>query len=367
VGGLPSSGVTHAIFDDPTLSTVGLLLISKTTEHTARMKILDSWLFGGMMLAAQCAAAELPRVKAELTFAPNVPPPITRREPAIVEVSLTATHKMLPLTTYADYHFWTFNEHVPGPFIRVRVGDWLEVHISNTDTSGLPHNVDFHAATGPGGGADILVVAPGQEQTAWLRLRTPGLFMYHCSVPPMIDHIANGMYGLILVEPTNGLAHADREFYVMQSEFYTKANPTNTHVLEYSHEQALDERPSFVVFNGTSGSLLFKDALHAATGERLRFFFGNAGPSLISSFHIIGEVMENVYREGGLTDPAAHGLQTTLVTPGAAAIVEITPMIPGTYSFLDHAASHSEKGAMGQLDVARIDAYRSAEAGPPAK
>ncbi len=332
------------------------------------MKRTGTLLLAEIITTIHGASAGLPHVKADLTFAPNVPPPITRREPAIVEVHLAATHKMMPLTTYASYHFWTFNEHVPGAFIRARLGDWLEVHISNTDTSGLPHNVDFHAATGPGGGANLLTVAPGQEATAWLRLREPGLFMYHCSVPPMIDHIANGMYGLILVEPTNGLPHADREFYVMQSEFYATNDPANPKLLGYSHQEALEERPSLVVFNGQSGALLFKDALHANTGERVRFFFGNAGPSLISSFHMIGMVMESVYREGGLTDLPAHGLQTTLVTPGAAAVIEVTPVVPGTYNFLDHAASHSEKGAMGELDVAgpvRLDAYRSQADGPP--
>jgi copper-containing nitrite reductase len=322
----------------------------------------------GTLIALPGANAGLPHVKAELTYAPNVPPAITRHEPAIVEVDLTATHKMMPLASSADYPFWTFNGHVPGPFIRARIGDWLQVHISNTDTSGMPHNVDFHAATGPGGGAMLLTVAPGQEHTAWLRLREPGLFMYHCAVPPMIDHIANGMYGLILVEPTNGLPHADREFYVMQSEFYTKDNPTGARMLEYSHERALDEHPSFVVFNGQSGSMPVMDALHANTGERVRIFFGNAGPNLISSFHIIGTVMEAVYRDGGVADPPAHGLQTTLVTPGAAAIVEFTPLVPGMYTFLDHAAAHSEKGAMGEIQVsgpARADLYRSDQDGPP--
>ena len=335
-----------------------------------RMKRIVAFLLTEMITTGCCVSAELMHVKAELSFAPNVPSPITRREPAIVEVHLAAAHKMMPLTTYASYHFWTFNGHVPGPFIRARLGDWLEVHISNTDTSGLPHNVDFHAATGPGGGANLLTVAPGQEATAWLRLREPGLFMYHCSVPPMIDHIANGMFGLILVEPTNGLPHADREFYVMQSEFYATNNPANAKLLDYSHQQALDERPSLVVFNGQSGGLLFNDALHATTGERVRFYFGNAGPSLISSFHMIGMVMESVYREGGLADPPARGLQTTLVTPGAAAIIEVTPLVPGTYNFLDHAASHSEKGAMGELDVAgpvRLDVYRSQADGPPTR
>ncbi len=324
----------------------------------------------GVMIVLQSANAGLPHIKAELTYAPEVPAPITRREPVIVEVDLTATHEVAPLTTYGDYAFWTFNGHVPGPFIRARVGDWLEVHISNTDPGGMPHNVDFHAATGPGGGALLLTVTPGTTNTAWLRLREPGLFMYHCAIPPMIDHIANGMYGLILVEPANGLPHADHEFYVMQSEFYTKDPTPGSRVLEYSHDRALDERPNIVVFNGHLTALRYQNALPASTGQRIRIFFGNAGPNLISSFHIIGTTMENVYRDGGLIDPPAHELQTTLVTPGAAAIVEFTPVVPGMYTFLDHAAAHSEKGAMGEINVSgpvQADVYRSEADGPPAQ
>lgn len=313
-------------------------------------------------LTTLCGAnAALPHLQADLSYAPNVPPPITRTEAAIVEVDLTASHKMMPLSGSQNYGFWTFNDHVPGPFIRVRQDDWLEVHISNTDTSGMPHNVDFHAATGPGGGANLLTVAPGQKQTAWLRLLHPGLFMYHCAVPPMIDHIANGMYGLILVEPTNGLPQVDREFY-------TKHASPDSKMLEYSHEKALAENSKFVVFNGQAGALMFTDGLRANTGERLRIYFGNAGPNLISSFHVIGTVMDKVYRDGSLSDAPARGLQTTLVTPGAAAVIEFSPLVPGGYTFLDHAAAHTEKGAMGDLNVsgpAKADVYRSEQDGPP--
>ncbi len=333
------------------------------------MKSIPLLLVSIATVAIPCSAsAALPHVRAELTYAPNVPPPINRHESAIVEVDLTATHKVMPINTMQQYPFWTFNDHVPGPFIRARVGDWLEVHISNTDTSGMPHNVDFHAATGPGGGANLLTVAPGQQHTAWLRLMRPGLFMYHCAVPPMIDHIGNGMYGLILVEPTNGLPHVDREFYIMQSEFYIKDSAPDAKVLEYSREHALDEHPRFVVFNGKDGALRFQDALHAQTGERVRIYFGNAGPDLISSFHIIGTVMDKVFRDGSLSDRPARGLQTTLVTPGASAIVEFIPVVPGVYTFLDHSAAHSEKGAMGDLAVtgpAKADVYRSDQDGPP--
>lgn len=322
----------------------------------------------GITASVQCAFAALPHVKAELTYAPQVPPPITRQEPAIVDVDLTATHKMMPLSSMENYHFWTFNDHVPGPFIRARVGDWLQVRISNTDTSGMPHNLDFHAVTGPGGGANLLTVTSGMTNTAWFRLRSPGLFMYHCAIPPMIDHIGNGMYGLILVEPTNGLPHADREFYIMQGEFYGTNNPSDETMLEYSHDRAVEERPSFVVFNGQSGSMFMDGALQAKTGERVRIYFGNAGPNLPSSFHIVGTVMDQVFRDGSLADPPAHDLQTTLVPPGSASILEFMPLVPGMYMFLDHSAAHCEKGAMGEINVtgpAISDVYRSAADGPP--
>lgn len=322
----------------------------------------------GTIAATQLACAALPHVEAQLTYAPNVPPPVTRQEPAIVEVNLVTAHKVMPLSSSSDYTFWTFNDHVPGPFIRVRVGDWLQVRISNTDPSGMPHNVDFHAVTGPGGGAQVLTVTPGTTNVGWFHLLHPGLFVYHCAVPPMIDHIANGMFGLVLVDPTNGLPPVDREFYVMQSEFYTTNNPNGARLLGFTHERAMEERPTYVVFNGKSGSMFFTDALSAKAGERIRIYFGNAGPNLISSFHVIGTLMQNVHREGSLTDPAAHDLQTVTVSPGSSAIVEFTPVVPGIYTFLDHDMAHADKGASGQINVSgapRLDIYRSAQDGPP--
>ncbi len=322
----------------------------------------------GSIALAHCPVAALPHVQATLTYAPEVPPPITRQEPAIVEVNLTSTHKVIPLTSFEDYTFWTFNDHVPGPFIRARVGDWLQVRISNTDPSGMPHNVDFHAVIGPGGGADVLTVTPGTTNVAWFHLRHAGLFAYHCAVPPMIDHVANGMFGLIMVDPTNGLPRADQEFYVVQCEFYTTNNPNGGRLLGFSHERAMAEQPTYVVFNGESGSMIFKDALSARAAGRIRIYFGNAGPNLISSFHIIGTVMDDVYHAGSLANPAAHGLQTVTVPPGSSAIIDFTPIVPGIYTFLDHDMAHSEKGAMGQIKVTgapRPDIYRSAQDGPP--
>jgi hypothetical protein len=177
-----------------------------------------------------------------------------------------------------------------------------------------------------------------------------------------MDHIANGMYGLILVEPKKGLPAVDREFYVLQSEFYTKDLAPDATTAEFSHEHGLLEHPRFVVFNGRVGSLIGEDALKAKTGERIRIFFGNAGPNLLSSFHVIGETFDHVYREADLVSAPAQSVQTTLVPAGGATIVEFGVEVPGTYTLVDHAIFRIEKGAVGYLQVdgePRHDIYRS--------
>jgi copper-containing nitrite reductase len=317
---------------------------------------------GLIVLTQVVATAAERREQAQLTYAPDVPPPITRRRPAIVEVHFEGGRKVMPLGGGAKYEFWTFNGHTPGPFIRARVGDTLEIHITNSDTNGMPHNCDLHAVTGPGGGAPVLTVVKGEEHTAWFKLLHPGLFVYHCAAPPVMDHIANGMYGLILVEPVHGLPKMDHEYYVMQSEFYTKDAPEDAEVLQYSHEKGLLEHPTFVVFNGRVGSLTGKGVLKAKTGEKVRIYFGNIGPNFISSFHVIGTIFDKVYRDGGLVDPPAHSIQTTLVPAGGATVVELQPEVPGTYTLVDHAIFRIEQGAVGYLNVegpAHRDIFRS--------
>ena len=306
---------------------------------------------GVLSLAAAASPRKVPTVEAEVTYAPAVPPPVGRRAPAIVKVHLDSSMKALPITTGVRYQFWMFNGHVPGPFIRARVGDTLEVHVTNSDESGMPHNVDLHAVTGPGGGAKVTTVVQGEERVAWFQLLHPGLFIYHCAAPPVMDHIANGMYGLILVEPKGGLPKVDREFYVLQSEFYAKEPAQGSDTLEFSHEQGLLEHPRFVVFNGRVGSLIGDGALAAKTGERVRIFFGNAGPNLISSFHVIGEIFDDVYREADLVSPPAHSVQTTLVPAGGATVVEFGVEVPGDYTLVDHAIFRVEQGAVGFLKV----------------
>ena len=313
--------------------------------------------------------AQVP-LQSSVAFAPHVPAPITRRSPAEVFVELDSRIQDIALAPGVLYRAWTFNGEVPGPFIRARVEDTLKIGITNSDPSGMPHNVDFHAVIGPGGGAPVTTVIPGQRAVAEFRLLHPGLFVYHCAAPPVTDHIANGMYGLILVEPKGGLPEVDREFYVLQSEFYTAtAIPVegSSHV-EYSHAAGLREDPQFVVFNGGSGSLTGDRALQAQAGETVRIFFGNAGPNKISSFHVIGEIFDRVYREGDLVSPPARSVQTTLVPAGGAAVVEFRTLVPGTFTLVDHAMFRMEKGAVGFLRVLgapRPDIYLGKVSGGP--
>jgi copper-containing nitrite reductase len=296
-----------------------------------------------------------------MSFAPDVPPPIMRTFADTVRVYLNASMKDIAIAPNVMYHAWTFNDHVPGPFLRARVGDILEVHVTNSDHTGMLHNVDFHAVTGPGGGSILTSVASGQTRIAYFKMMHPGLFVYHCATQPMTAHISNGMYGMILVQPKGGLPPVDHEYYVMQSEFYTTAPTKDSLFVEYAPEDGTREDPRFVVFNGSTVALMGNGALKAKTGETVRIYFGNIGPNKISSFHIVGCIMDKVYREGDLVSEPARSIQTTLVPAGGAAVVEVQPIVPGAYILLDHAMFRMEKGAMGLLVVKgepRPDIYR---------
>lgn len=304
---------------------------------------------------------------AAMTFAPLVPPAVNRTKPAVVKVNLITEEKvgdlMEGMETGTKYKFWTFNGRVPGPFIRVRLGDTIEVTITNPKDSGMVHNVDFHAVTGPGGGAAVTSVAAGETKTARFKMLNPGLYTYHCAAPPVPDHIANGMYGLILVEPEKALPKVNREYYVMQSEFYTKGEFGDEGLQEYSPEKGSAEHPTYVVFNGKVGSLNGANALKANVGETVRVYFGNIGPNLLSSFHIIGTIFDKVYREGSLSDPT-HNVQTTVVPAGSATVVELKTPVPGNFTIVDHSIFRIQKGALGTLTVvgpAAPDIYKTIE------
>lgn len=281
-----------------------------------------------------------------------VPKPLGRRTPANVRIELEAIEREARLSDGATYRYWTFNGQVPGPFLRVRSGDTVTVDFKNAADSGMIHSVDFHAVTGPGGGAVATQTQPGKATEFTFKALNPGLYVYHCATPMVAHHIANGMYGLILVEPENGLPAVDREFYVMQGEIYTREafgahGSQGAH--DFSVEKLLNERPEYIVFNGSVGALTKEYEMRAKVGERVRIYFGVGGPNLISSFHVIGEIFDRVYHEGSLTSPPATDVQTTLVPAGGATMVEFKLDVPGRYILVDHSLSRLERGLVGFL------------------
>ncbi|WP_367143849.1 copper-containing nitrite reductase [Bdellovibrio bacteriovorus] len=287
---------------------------------------------------------------AVLTDAPEVPPPITRKHATKVIVNLETKEVKLRLADGVDYTFWTFGGKVPGKFIRIREGDQVEFHLHNHPSSKLPHNIDLHAVTGQGGGAEGSFTAPGHSSTFSFKALNPGLYVYHCATAPVGMHIANGMYGLILVEPKEGLPKVDREFYVLQSEFYTKGKYGAPGLQPFSMTKAVEEKADYVVFNGSVGSLVGDNAMKAKTGEKVRLFVGNGGPNLVSSFHVIGEIFDKVYVEGGKL--VNENVQTTLIPAGGSAIVEFKLDTTGTFILVDHSIFRAfNKGAIGMLKV----------------
>ena len=277
--------------------------------------------------------------------------PVGKRGPEHVTVDLETTEVVGQLANGSTYKYWTFNNKVPGPFIRVRVGDTVTINLSNAAEATHIHSIDLHAVTGPGGGAEVTQAAPGQAKSFTFTAKHEGLFVYHCATPMVAQHISNGMYGMILVEPEGGLPEVDREFYVMQGELYTAQKHGSLGQQEFSLEKLLDETPEHLMFNGAMGALSERHPLEANVGETVRIFFGVGGPNLTSSFHVIGEVFDKVYNQASLTSDPLTNVQTTTVAPGGATMVEFKTDYPGKYILVDHALSRVEKGLAGVLKV----------------
>src|SRR6185295_5526460 len=303
-------------------------------------------------------------VNAVLTDPPSVPPPTGRHAPAKVIVELEVLEVEREIADGVKYTFWTFGAHVPGKFIRVRQGDTVEFHLKNNPSSKMPHNIDLHGVTGPGGGAASSFTAPGHASQFTFKALNQGIYVYHCATAPVGMHVANGMYGLILVEPPEGLSAVDHEYYVMQGDFYTVGKYREKGTQSFDMQKAIDENPTYVLFNGAEGALTGPNTLKAKTGERIRLFVGNGGPNLISSFHVIGEIFDKVQPEGG-THPQEN-VQTTLIPAGGAAIVEFHTEVPGNYIMVDHSIFRAfNKGALAILEVAgeaRPDIYSGKQA-----
>jgi nitrite reductase (NO-forming) len=281
----------------------------------------------------------------------DVGQPVGKRGPQKMTVNLETTEVLGQLADGTTYKYWTFNNKVPGPFIRTRVGDTVTVNMANAKDSHMIHSVDFHAVTGPGGGAAVTQAAPGSSKSFTFKALNPGLYVYHCATPMVAQHISNGMYGMILVEPEGGLPKVDREFYVMQGELYTAQRHGTQGENEFSLDKLLAEQPEHLMFNGTHDALTKTHRLEAKVGETVRIFFGVGGPNATSSFHVIGEVFDRVYSMGDLTSPPLQNVQTTTVPPGGATMVEFKVEAPGRFILVDHALSRMEKGLVGFLHV----------------
>ena len=293
---------------------------------------------------------QLPVIDAVVTHAPEVPPPVNRDHAALVKVKMETIEKTMKMADGVDYTYWTFNGDVPGQMIRVREGDTVEVEFSNNPNSTVPHNVDFHASTGPGGGAAATFTAPGRTSTFRWKALQSGLYIYHCAVAPVGMHIGNGMYGLVLVEPKEGLPKVDKEFYIVQGDFYTKGKYGEPGLQPFNMDKAIREDADYVVFNGHVGAIAGDNALKAKVGETVRMYVGNGGPNLVSSFHVIGEIFDKVYVEGGKL--INENVQSTLIPAGGAAIIEFKVDIPGSFTIVDHSIFRAfNKGALGQLVV----------------
>ena len=299
----------------------------------------------GPRAAMESAAPDIVRDPADL------PEPVGHRAPRTVKVELETVEMTGHLDNGTTYVYWTFNRKVPGPFVRVRVGDTVEVELKNPEDSVMPHSVDFHAATGPGGGADFTQTAPGDSSMVTFKALKPGIYVYHCATPSVAHHITSGMYGLILVEPEGGLPHVDREFYVMQGELYT-VEPFGTQgEMEMDYDKLISERAEYFLFNGSVGALTKAHPLYANAGETVRIYFGVGGPNYTSSFHVIGEVFDTVYPFGSVTSPPLTNVQTITVPPGGATIVDFKIDRGGHYVLVDHALSRVERGLAGYLIV----------------
>ena len=287
---------------------------------------------------------------AELTSPPNVPTPVGKRMAKKLIVDLEIQEREGEMTNGVKYVYWTFGGTVPGSFIRTRVGDEVEFHLKNHPDNKLPHNIDLHAVNGPGGGAESSFVAPGHEKVFSFKVLNPGLYVYHCATAPVGMHIANGMYGLILVEPEGGLSPVDKEYYIMQGDFYTEGKYGDRGLQAFDMQKAIDEKADYVVFNGHVGAMTGDNAITAKVGEKIRLFVGNGGPNLVSSFHVIGEIFDKVHVEGG--DLVNENVQTTLIPAGGAAIVEFRVDVPGTFILVDHSIFRAfNKGALAMLKV----------------
>lgn len=273
-------------------------------------------------------------------YNPSMPPV---QQGSTVNVKLVAKDALVAITPEKAYRAWTFNGTLPGPIIHVRQGQTVNFTLTNGGTIG--HSMDFHAAQTPPE-VNYKTIMPGKSISYQWKANYPGVFMYHCGTPPVMDHIANGMYGAIVVDPVQGWSPA-REYVLVQSELYVKQSADGTYALDQA--AALAGKPSYVVFNGYFNQYQ-KDSLTAKPGEKIRLYILNAGPTTFSAFHVIGTIFSDVYADGNPANRTV-GQQTVTIPPGGGAVVELTIPEAGTYPLLTHSFMSASMGAIGTLKV----------------
>lgn len=280
----------------------------------------------------------------------DVPPPVNRDWSETVKIYLETKEVIAEVADGVYFNYWTFNSQVPGPMLRVRTGDTIELTIKNDESSLHSHNIDLHSVTGPGGGASLTLVAPGETKAFSWKALQPGLYIYHCAMANVSTHNSHGQYGLILVEPEEGMSPVDKEFYVVQGELYTKGKTGKKGLTVFDAEALTDGIPTYVTLNGRVEETN-APRMTAKVGDKIRMYVGNGGLNLISSFHPIGEIFDLVYPEGGIGAAPLQNIQTTAVLPGGSSIVEFTAEVPGDIILVDHALARLNKGAWAVLRI----------------
>jgi nitrite reductase (NO-forming) len=344
------------------------------TITTTRRQVLQTIGIGGAAALAGCVSAPAGKVRVSASvptteeLAPaktvtaarvaadprDIPAPITRRTAATAPVELETLEVVAEVEPGVTFTYMTFNGQIPGPFIRTRVGDTVDLTIRNHESNSMVHNVDFHACRGPGGGAEATVVAPGETKRLRFKVTYPGAFVYHCAVANVDYHISSGMFGLILVEPEEGLPEVDHEFYLGQHELYTTGDTGQKGHHEFDFDAMAAEEPTYVLMNGEKYAIGPQkyDEMIVRTGETVRIYYAVGGPNLMSSFHPIGSVWDTVYEQGALASEPDRYVQTTPVLPGSSAVVTTTFPVPGEYKLVDHALSRAvRKGALAAIRV----------------
>jgi nitrite reductase (NO-forming) len=292
----------------------------------------------------------------------------------VKEIRLDTTHKIIEIAPGVKFSAWTFGDQVPGPVVRARVGDRIRFSMTNRSDEPVPgvritaapmmHSMDFHSAmVSPGD--KYRSIAPGQTITFEFTANYPGVFMYHCGTPMVLEHIASGMYGMMIVEPRGGYpTKVDREYAVIQSEFYTKQDPQKRkvdgaplYVLDGDRVRA--KAPTYTVFNGRYNGFVDKP-LPAKPGERVRLFVLNVGPSNTSSFHVVGAIFDRVWWDGN-PDNQFRGMQTVLLGSSSGAITEFIVPEAGKYIMVDHHFANASQGAVGIIDAGGMAEHGDAE------